>query len=103
MIDLHDQFIPIGRVMSAAAYNCTERNGEHGGGVLLPVEIAAYGGTKIWDDQGLKSNAVLTAMLHVTHGRLTGNVDGQVYRYGRARLHMISAFSACASIFYWPL
>jgi hypothetical protein len=52
MIDLHDQFIPIGRVMSAAAYNCTRANGENGGGVLLPVEIAAYGGTKIWDDQG---------------------------------------------------
>jgi hypothetical protein len=51
MIDLHDQFIPVGKVMSAAAYNCSS-NGVHGGGVILPVEIAAYGGTKLWDDQG---------------------------------------------------
>ena len=26
MIDLHDQFVPIGRVMSAAAYDCTAAN-----------------------------------------------------------------------------
>ena len=83
MIDLHDQFIPIGRKMSAAAYDCANVNGANGGGVLLPVEIAAYGGTKIWDDQGLKSNGLLTAMLHVNHGRLTGEVGGQVYRFVR--------------------
>jgi hypothetical protein len=75
MIDLHDQFVPLGRRISALAYNCTKP------GVLLPVEIDAYGATKIWDDQGLKSNAVLMAMVHVNHGRLTGKVDGQVYRY----------------------
>jgi hypothetical protein len=73
--DLHDQFIPLGQRISALAYNCTRP------GVLLPVEIDAYGGTKIWTDQGLKSNAVLMAMVHINHGRLTGRVDGQVYRY----------------------
>ena len=67
MIDLHDQFIPLGKVMSAAAYNCSA-NGAHGGGIILPVEIAAYGNTKIWDDQGLKSNGVLMAMVHINHG-----------------------------------
>ena len=39
--DLHDQFIPLGRRISALAYNCTSP------GVLLPVEIDAYGGTPL--------------------------------------------------------
>jgi hypothetical protein len=82
MIDLHDLFIPQGRIISSAAYNCSS-NGQQGGGVLLPVEIAAYGGTKIWDDQGLKSNAVLMAMVHINHARLTGEVGGQIYRFIR--------------------
>ena len=89
LIDLHDQFIPLGKVMSAAAYNCSA-NGAHGGGIILPVEIAAYGNTKIWDDQGLKSNGPpLPCFLPLTNscfplsGRLTGKVDGQIYRYIR--------------------
>jgi hypothetical protein len=85
MIDLHDQFIPLGRRISALAYNCTDP------GVLLPVEIDAYGATKIWDDQGLKSNAILMAMVHVNHGRLTGQIDGQVYRF----LREVAAFWEC--------
>jgi hypothetical protein len=80
MIDLHDQFIPMGRRLSALAFNCS-MNGGRGGGVLLPVEIGAYGATKTWSDQGLRSNAALMAMVHIVHGRLTGEVQGQVYRY----------------------
>jgi hypothetical protein len=60
-------------------------------GVLLPVEIDAYGATKIWDDQGLKSNAILMAMVHINHGRLTGQIDGQVYRF----LREVAAFWEC--------
>ena len=79
MIDLHDQFIPMGRRISQLAYEC---DSPHGGGVLLPVEIDAFGGTKIFDDQGLKSNGVLMAMVHVNHARLTGDIS-PVYNYLR--------------------
>ena len=83
MIDLHDQFLPMGRTIASAAYNCSTTNGVHGPGVLLPVEIAAYGGTLIWYDEGLKSNGLLMAMVHINHGRLTGEIDGMVYNYIR--------------------
>ncbi len=55
------------------------------------MEIDAYGATKIWDDQGLKSNAILMAMVHINHGRLTGQVGGQVYRF----LREVAAFWEC--------
>ena len=90
MIDLLDQFIRMGRAISALAFNCS-MNGDRGGGVLLPVEIGAYGATKTWSDQGLRSNGALTAMVHIVHARWTGEVGGQIYRYIRE----VGAFWEC--------
>ena len=90
MIDLLDQFIRMGQRISALAFNCS-MNGDRGGGVLLPVEIGAYGATKTWSDQGLRSNGALMAMVHIVHARWTGEVGGQVYRYIRE----VGAFWEC--------
>ena len=60
-------------------------------GVLLPVEIGAYGATKTWSDQGLRSNAALMAMVHIVHARWTGEVGGQIYRYVKE----VGAFWEC--------
>jgi hypothetical protein len=90
MIDLLDQFIRMGQRISALAFNCS-MNGDRGGGVLLPVEIGAYGATKTWSDQGLRSNGALMAMVHIVHARWTGEVGGQIYRYVKE----VGAFWEC--------
>ena len=86
MYQLNLDFIPAGRMLATYAFKCP--------GIIQPVEIGARGEIFIMEDQGIRSNAILAAMIFVMHWEHTLDV-AWLRTVGYPFLKEVAAFWSC--------